>query len=158
MLCYCNSGLKYENCCHPYHKGDAFPPNAEALMRSRYSAYVTGQHQYICDTYSEDKRRTLNAQEIANDSVGVNWLHLLVEEHRESPPTATVTFKAFYAYKGKLHLLHERSNFTQNDNQWFYVDGVFLEGNGRIKLSKNEPCFCGSGKKFKVCCEKRIRR
>ncbi|MBT4883984.1 MAG: zinc chelation protein SecC, partial [Glaciecola sp.] len=56
-----------------------------------------------------------------------------------------------------LYCLHERSTFVQEDGQWFYRDGVMLAGNGAVKSKRNDPCCCGSSKKFKQCCLPKIQ-
>ncbi|MDC1346995.1 YchJ family metal-binding protein, partial [Glaciecola sp.] len=68
-----------------------------------------------------------------------------------------VEFKVFYSEAKCLYCLHERSTFVQEDGQWFYKDGVMLAGNGAVKSKRNDPCCCGSSKKFKQCCLPKIQ-
>lgn len=161
MNCYCCSQESYSDCCEPKHKGLAKAQTAEELMRSRYSAYCTENWAYILKTYAEAQCNSLTEsllQESATDSA---WLHLTIVAH-SGPATplhdanAKVEFKAFYALKRKLYLMHETSDFIVENNQWRYTTGLMHEDTGLIKAGRNDPCFCGSGKKFKQCCINRI--
>lgn len=119
-LCPCGGG-DYANCCGHYHLG-APAPDAESLMRSRYSAYVLKLEAYLLATWHTD---TLPATiELANDDT--KWLGLEVKKHIvNDTDRATVEFVARYKIGGRAHRLHEISRFTRSDGRWFYVDGEF---------------------------------
>jgi len=109
----------YASCCGPYHNGTA-APNAEALMRSRYSAYVLKLGAYLLATWHPDTRPA--TIEFENEK----WLGLEVKKHvLESNNRATVEFVARYKIGGRAHRLHEISQFVFEDGQWFYLDGKF---------------------------------
>lgn len=120
--CPCESKKPYKNCCQIYHAG-AFAPNAEALMRSRYSAYVFGLESYLLQTWHESTRpKSLN---LAEDK-GLKWLGLSVKHTQNtSDDSAVVEFVARYKVGGKAERLHEVSQFKLVDDRWFYVDGVY---------------------------------
>lgn len=113
--CPCGKG-DYAACCGHYHNG-AHAPDAESLMRSRYSAYLLKLETYLLATWHPDTRPArLDFDE------GVKWLGLEVK--KISDP-ATVEFVARYKIKGRAHRLHEISRFVFEDGQWLYVDGQF---------------------------------
>ena len=117
--CPCGSGQPYGRCCAPWHEGAA-PPTAEALMRSRYSAYVLKLEDYLLATWHPDTRPS--ELDLAAD--GSKWLGLEVKKHTEQDAThATVEFVARYRIAGKGHRLHEISRFVREDGRWYYRDG-----------------------------------
>lgn len=121
--CPCRSGRPYAACCAPLHLGAA-APDAEALMRSRYSAYVRGDAAYVLATWHPDTRPP--ALELA-DADRTRWLGLEVKRHVPLDAChATVEFVARYRVGGAPAVrLHEISRFERVDGRWFYVDGTF---------------------------------
>jgi SEC-C motif-containing protein len=102
--------------------GEIAPPNAEALMRSRYSAYVLKLEDYLLATWHPDTRPA--ALDLAAD--GNKWLGLEVKNYtQESPDDATVEFVARYKVAGRAYRLHETSRFVCIAGRWFYRDGEF---------------------------------
>ena len=122
--CPCGTDRAYAACCGRYHAGEA-APDAEALMRSRYSAFVTGNADYLRATWHPDTR----PDELGMDAPGsprTMWLGLSVKQHRVTgPETAEVEFVARYRVGGggSAVRLHERSRFVRIDGRWLYVDG-----------------------------------
>ncbi|MBK9161175.1 MAG: hypothetical protein IPM27_06380 [Nitrosomonadales bacterium] len=120
--CPCG-GAEYAACCGRYH-GGLPAPDAEALMRSRYSAYVLRREDYLLATWHPDTRPA--SLDLATENT--KWLGLEVKGHsRESPERATVEFVARYRVGGRGHRLHEISRFVHEAGGWFYVDGRFVE-------------------------------
>lgn len=118
--CYCGSGRPYEACCGQLHSGAENAANAEALMRSRYSAYVLKLEDYLLATWHPDTRPS-ELDLAADDS---KWLGLEVRKHTVQDDThATVEFVARYRIAGKGHRLHELSRFVKQDGRWYYHDG-----------------------------------
>ncbi|MGB3613928.1 MAG: YchJ family protein [Elainellaceae cyanobacterium] len=151
IACPCGSGQLLANCCGPYLQGDAPAPTAEALMRSRYTAYCTGTIDYLIATH-HPTRRSLNSRRTLSDTANrVTWLGLRVIETRQGQPenkTGVVEFVAVYREGGSVAQLHERSQFLQQRGRWFYLEGEMLPP---LSPKRNEPCWCGSGKRFKQC-------
>lgn len=117
--CYCGSNKAYDNCCQPYHRG-LTAPTAEALMRSRYSAYALRLEEYLLRTWHPDTRPDHLGLE--NDTQ-TKWLDLSVKRHEaEGPDFAIVEFIARYKLGGKAGKLHETSRFLKICHEWFYVD------------------------------------
>lgn len=146
MVCPCGSGRALDDCCGRFHRGEP-PPTAEALMRARYSAYALGHIDFIADTGPDPDRAGIEAFARRARFVG-----LKVEATEAGAPdddAGTVTFAARFIEGGKLHELRERSRFGKQAGRWRYLGGDARVG--RIDLSRNDPCPCGSGEKAKRC-------
>lgn len=121
--CPCGSGKAYAQCCQRYHSGEA-APSAEALMRSRYTAFVLELEPYLLATWHADTRPDkLDMQA----SPKPRWLGLQVKRHVQDGEHGTVEFVARYRIGGRAHRLHEISRFVCEDGRWYYVDGSFVE-------------------------------
>jgi SEC-C motif-containing protein len=118
--CYCGSGKSYEACCGRLHSGAENAASAEALMRSRYSAYVLKLEDYLLATWHPDTRPA----ELDLDADDTKWLGLDVKKHvRQDETHATVEFVARYRIAGKGYRLDELSRFVKQDGRWYYRDG-----------------------------------
>lgn len=119
--CPCYSGKPYTDCCQPLHAGQP-APDAERLMRSRYSAYVLKLPAYILQTWHADTRpKNLTLEDLG----GIKWLKLQVLSHAQTAEnTAFVRFVAtFQSGKLKKEQLTEYSRFSHEQGRWLYVDG-----------------------------------
>jgi SEC-C motif domain protein len=120
--CPCGSGRAYAGCCAPWHRGEP-APTAEALMRSRYSAYVLNLADYLLATWHASTRPDSLA-----DDAPPRWLGLEVKRHEQHDAThAIVEFVARYRAGGRGHRLHETSRFVREDGRWYYIDGDFAD-------------------------------
>ena len=120
--CYCGNHLSFEECCQPYLKGLKKAPTAEALMRSRYSAYAIGNVDYLVNTTHLSTRKLHKKKDILAWSQSNKWIKLEVLNSTET----TVTFKAHFIDNHKLaHIHFEKSTFTFEEGSWFYVDGEY---------------------------------
>ena len=118
--CYCGSGKSYAACCGRLHSGAENAASAEALMRSRYSAYVLKLEDYLLATWHPDTRPA----ELDLDADDTKWLGLDVKKHVQQDEThATVEFVARYRIAGKGYRLDELSRFVKQDGRWYYRDG-----------------------------------
>lgn len=147
-LCCCQSGDAYKDCCKPFHAGRHNPATAEALMRSRYSAYVLHLVDYIVSTTVPAQQCLLNKAEIGQWSRDTHWLGLKVHHHRSvGKRHAQVAFTAYFRDSAGHEQQHqELSAFVNIDEKWYFIDPpVCLP-------TMKQPCLCGSGKKFKLCC------
>ena len=122
--CPCGSGLAYMACCGRFHSG-APAPDAESLMRSRYSAYVLGLEDYLRATWHPETR----PGSLGLDSTPhPQWLGLAVKANTPLDAShATVEFVARYKLNGRAYKLHETSRFERVDGRWLYVDGEIRE-------------------------------
>jgi SEC-C motif-containing protein len=122
MSCDCGRPRRYEDCCARFHSGPLHlqAPDAETLMRSRYSAYVRDLIDYLLATWHPSTRPT----SIEPNPPGLRWLGLDVKQHQvQDADHATVEFVARSKLGGRAHRLHETSRFLQEDGCWYYVDG-----------------------------------
>lgn len=122
--CPCGSGKDYVACCGGYHQGSP-APTAEALMRSRYAAYVMAHEDYLLQTWHRSTRPP--SLDLADDT-SARWLGLDVKRHEAiGADSAIVEFVASYKVGGRAHRLHETSRFVREDGRWYYVDGDLRE-------------------------------
>ncbi len=162
--CPCGNAVEYSSCCEPYISGDRFAPSAEALMRSRYTAYVNGATAYLRSTLAPSSRGDYDENSVREWSKNSEWLGLQIL----SAGHDKVEFVAKYKTDGKVLEHHEVARFKKLQDRWYFIDGkshVHEEGKGHEshhaaapaeraepKVGRNDPCTCGSGKKFKKCC------
>ncbi|MGJ8571658.1 MAG: YchJ family protein [Hoeflea sp.] len=155
--CPCGSNLAYSACCGRYHAGEP-APTAEALMRSRYAAYALGNLDYIEATCCGPAALAFDRAEAEVLQLGTQWLGLDVSrttKGRERDREGTVSFTAHYRHKGTEQALVETSEFRRIESRWFYsgrAPDAVQPGSGAGRIGRNDPCPCGSGKKYKKCC------
>ncbi|WP_353571774.1 YchJ family metal-binding protein, partial [Candidatus Albibeggiatoa sp. nov. BB20] len=119
--CPCGSQQSYVQCCAPYHQWDSVPATAEALMRSRYTAFVLELKDYLLSTWHPSTR----PKQLQFDS-NTHWLGLKIKAHeagQKDDTEGTVSFVARYKLQGKAHRLTEKSRFVKDKERWFYLDG-----------------------------------
>ncbi|MFG0606817.1 YchJ family metal-binding protein [Vibrio mimicus] len=150
MSCYCGSPLTYSTCCEPVHLNVQHAQSPEQLMRARFSAHVLKNVDFVIDTYHSSCLAE-NDREAIRESVYSDWVRLEVvsSQMEETDLEGYVHFRAFLKQNGQEYCLEERSRFVKEQDSWFYIDGEFPN---KIKQGRNDPCACGSGKKFKKCC------
>ncbi|MEU4806812.1 YchJ family metal-binding protein [Actinosynnema sp. NPDC023587] len=122
MNCPCGLGEPYGTCCGAFHSGSRTAPTAEALMRSRYSAFAVADGAYLLATWHPTSRP--GELELDPDQ---EWLRLEVLGRTGGGllhTTGTVEFRAVYRWRGKRDELHETSRFTRDDGRWLYVAPV----------------------------------
>lgn len=146
--CYCGQTISYKECCQPYHLGE-LAPSPETLMRSRFSAFATANAAYVLDTQVKSLSENSNVIDFKQQLQTQKWIKLEVLESKEE----RVTFKASMIYNDILYTLNEKSHFIKDDHRWLYAKALSHEDSERA-LKRNEPCPCGSGKKYKQCCQK----
>jgi SEC-C motif-containing protein len=120
-LCLCDSGLTFRGCCQPYLRGELAAPSAEALMRSRYTAYVLEDASYLLATWHPATRP---ASLDFDQQPRPKWLGLNVKRRADiDNQQAMVEFVARYKMNGRAFRLHESSRFDLIDGRWYYRDG-----------------------------------
>jgi len=151
-LCPCGSESEFEQCCQPAITGVRPAATPEALMRSRYSAYVTENADYLIASWHPDCRVPELRAALLEGFASTHWLGLNVvaTAKGKSADEGFVEFAARYQEEGNPDtvLIHERSRFLRVNKHWYYVDGI------KPQVGRNDPCTCGSGKKYKKCCAK----
>jgi SEC-C motif domain protein len=156
--CPCKSGKLYTECCGPIHKKEREATTAEELMRSRYSAYVKSDVAHIMASSHPDLRKTLDEKATMSWAQNSEWktFEIVSKERGTAADTdGIVEFRCEYAEKGVQKVLHERARFVKEENHWYYVDGEIVPPKPYVretpKVGRNDPCPCGSGKKYKRC-------
>ncbi len=159
MRCPCGTGNEYEACCGLLIDGGKAPATAEALMRSRYTAYTKGKVDYLESTLHPRRKKGFEAEHVKRWSRDAQWQGLRVvstEGGLETDESGTVEFVARYVLKGESIEHHERAEFHRVQGRWYFFDGKMV-GTEQVrrtepKVGRNDPCTCGSGKKYKKCC------
>ncbi len=139
-----------QDCCGPYVLGQANAPTAETLMRSRYTAFALGQVDYLIATHHPTQRHPNERQQLVKSIKNTTWLGLRVlqtQQGQAEDRQGQVEFIAYYQ-DPKSGQIHERSRFVKQRERWFYVDGDQLPP---VIPRRNDPCWCGSGKRYKGC-------
>lgn len=159
--CPCGSDKSYEECCGPFINGTEDAPTAETLMKSRYSAFVKAEIDYLYRTISNDQQKDFNFEETEDWAKNSEWKGLEIIETVEGGAEdnkGTVEFVARFKQNNQEVSHHEIASFEKMDGKWFFMDGVTPKPKQVVrdtpKIGRNEPCPCGSGKKFKKCCGK----
>ncbi|GAA5524417.1 UPF0225 protein YchJ [Microbulbifer aestuariivivens] len=125
--CPCSSGKPFERCCGLYLSGEAYPRTAEALMRSRYTAYVMGKLPYLRQTWHPDTRPELNAEDL-----NTQWCRLEVVRSKQGLKRSIVEFRAWFrdahdhgdGESDSERALHEISLFKLYKKRWVYVESL----------------------------------
>ena len=128
-------------------------------MRSRYTAYTMARVDYITQTHDPKSRAGLNPDETRKWAKESEWQGLEIRSTSAGGPddeTGTVEFIARFLQDGTDHEHRERSSFVKRDGVWYFADGKVLGPvtvrSAGPKVGRNDPCPCGSGKKYKKCC------
>ncbi|HBJ59566.1 MAG TPA: hypothetical protein DDY72_03740 [Verrucomicrobia bacterium] len=158
-MCPCKSGKTYGECCGPILDGSVRAPTAEALMRARYSAYATEQVDFLYTSAVPAVQAEYDKNVSLAWSRAADWLGLEVVDKEKGGPdddTGVVEFRAIYASKGEISDHHERATFVKDAEGWKFKDGEMVAEKPvtreEPKVGRNDPCPCGSGKKYKKCC------
>ena len=149
--------LTFEQCCGPIIEGKRVAQTAEEVMRSRYTAYAQNKIDHI--EKSQATNDDFDHAEASKWALSSDWLGMdVVTTKQETPNMAIVEFKAYYKEKSaeKVNVHHEYARFSKKNNQWLYEDGKIMGLEPYVrqgdKVGRNDPCLCGSGKKYKKCC------
>jgi SEC-C motif-containing protein len=153
--CPCGSGKTFGECCDPLLTGQRRATTAEELMRARFTAHVVHDFRFLHDTYRPTAGRPYG-EETAEPAM--HWTKLVVHapEIGANPDKAFVDFSAYGTEDKVEKVLHEKAEFLRIDGVWLYNREARL-GPAPYKAAapkpgRNDPCPCGSGKKYKHCC------
>lgn len=156
--CPCCSGKELDVCCDPIIKGSIKAPTAEALMRARYTAHALVEVDFIIKSHDSKTRNEISKEDTkswAENSVWEGLEIIRTEKGLEEDKEGIVEFKAFYKVDGVKHTHHEEASFVKKRGSWYFEDSKMINRpvvrNG-AKVGRNDPCPCGSGKKYKKCC------
>lgn len=158
-LCPCGSGQTFDVCCEPFLLAKSAPKTASQLMRSRYCAYAMGVIDYLYKTSGARVRKEFDAENSRKWAESAKWNGMEIvktEGGTAADTTGIVEFIARYAVKDKEFEHHEVAQFEKIEGTWTFIDGKIFgtEPMRREtpKVGRNDPCMCGSGKKYKKCC------
>ncbi len=152
--CPCGSGLPFEACCGPIISG-APAATAEALMRSRYSAYVVGELNHVADTHAPEVRDDFNRSEAERLARHCIFEGIEIRKVTETAERAQIDFVLRFKRDGKDMIQVELAEFRRVDGRWLYAGGKLspqVTQRNVTRVGRNDPCPCGSGKKAKKCC------
>lgn len=154
--CACGSQKKSEVCCLPFIEGNAVPATAEELMRSRYTAFTIADVDYIEKTTDPASRKGFDRDGTLEWAKRSQWQGLEIVSTSEGlakDGKGEVEFIARYRIEETDQEHHERAEFRKRDGHWFFVDGKLVRAPVRAeeRVGRNDPCPCGSGKKYKKC-------
>jgi SEC-C motif domain protein len=157
-VCPCGSNLDYATCCRPIITGERQATTAEQLMRSRYSAYVKKELAHIFTSLHPDHRADYDESSSRAWAESAEWegiriLNTVAGGAEDSE--GQVEFVVSFREKGLRQEHHELSTFLKKDGVWYFATGKTVSkpvSRAAPKTGRNEPCTCGSGKKFKKCC------
>ena len=178
MFCHCGSNEQLESCCLAIIKAERQAQSPEQLMRSRFSAYVIKDAQYIFDSYSQKVQKSQSISDIKIWANTCQFIELVI--HHMSPfnddnsklqsATPTVEFTVHYLITNKLYKMSEKSRFikepltisndTNDGSHWVYLDGDVYQHIEVGIIKRNDLCPCAVNKakknaqKFKKCCGK----
>jgi SEC-C motif domain protein len=172
MQCPCGNETTFEKCCGPFLAGETYPETAEALMRSRYTAFVRADLDYIEKTMAPEAKDDFDREQTRRWAHESKWKGLKIVDTEDGGPNdkkGMVEFIATYELEGEGTDHHEVALFRRDKKgHWVFVGGeahTHKEGEGHHheathepvlrsepKVGRNDPCPCGSGKKFKKCC------
>ncbi len=155
MECPCRSGRLFADCCGPIITGKTAAPTPEALMRSRFTAFSRDEMDHLRESMVEEHRSEFHADDVRRWNRETAWLNLEILETAVDGDEGMVRFRATFRHKGGTQSLTERSRFVRREGRWYYLDGEHETAtvrNEHPKAGRNDPCPCGSGKKFKKCC------
>lgn len=158
--CPCGSGRSHAHCCGPFVDGGAEPATAEALMRARYTAHTLADIDYIVRTHDPAGREDIDREATRRWAERAEWLGLeLLRTEAGGPGDAagTVEFVAHFRERGERRRHHEVAEFRRDeDGHWRFVDGQPPQPatvrRASPRVGRNDPCPCGSGRKYKKCC------
>lgn len=153
--CPCGSGLDIETCCGPIVEGQSLAATPEALMRSRYTAYVLGKIEHVERTHAPESRSDFDRTEVERTAAQMKWLGLEVRNASMDGDHGSVEFAVRFRLGEHTVTQYEVSQFRRENGHWLYVSGTVSAvppPRQGAKIGRNDPCPCGSGKKYKKCC------
>ena len=145
-LCPCCSKKSFDDCCKDFLTDIDIPSTPESLMRSRFTAFVSGNVDYLYQTSSEALKQQISQKELQQTCDAFQFVYLEILKCNKS----TVEFIAHLLLGNEHHKLHEHSTVIKENQLWKYDSGTLYDTPVN-KLGRNDQCPCASGKKFKKC-------
>jgi SEC-C motif-containing protein len=134
---------------------EKWPKSPKKLLEARYQAFVDGNIDYIMNSHHPETRESLDRAAVTNWSKDSNWMGFKIEDERKDGKTVFITFSVRYEKNMETTDHREIAEFRKEDGKWYYYDSEFPTPETlrreEPKVGRNDPCHCGSGKKFKKC-------
>ncbi len=155
--CPCGSGNDYAACCEPFINGKKPAATAEQLMRARYAAHVKVEVDFLYDSTHPDYREGYDHKGTRAWAENSEWHGLEILETvqgGEEDEEGEVVFVARFRDEKGLRSHHERAQFKRKGKRWLFTEGIMIKSPplNVNKVGRNDPCSCGSGRKYKKCC------
>lgn len=155
--CPCGSENDYAACCEPIITGKNTAETAEQMMRARYSAHVKVDVDFIYESTHPDHREGYDHKGTKDWAEKAEWLGLEIvgtTAGGADDDEGEVEFIARFLDKDGTRTHHERGQFKRKKEQWLFTEGNMVKSQpvSVTKIGRNDPCPCGSGKKYKKCC------
>lgn len=156
-LCPCGSSKEYTDCCEPVINAVKTAATAEELMRARYSAHEKVAIDFLYSSTHPDHRTNYDHKGTRSWAEKSQWLGLEIiatSSGKADHDRGEVEFIARFRDKEAIRSHHERAQFVKVDGKWLFTEGEMVKSAPLTvtKVGRNDPCNCGSGKKFKKCC------
>ncbi|MBQ9694362.1 MAG: YchJ family protein [Kiritimatiellae bacterium] len=160
-LCPCGSGKEFTACCGPILDLAAKAETAEQLMRARYTAYAKCNIDFLYASAGAEVQAEFDPESSRRWAEGSEWHGMQILATEKGGPAddeGVIEFIAHYSVNGTAFEHHERSLFQRVEGEWKFIDGELVKPEPIVrdtpKIGRNDPCPCGSGKKYKKCCGK----
>lgn len=155
--CPCGSGQDYAACCEPIITGKQLAETAEQLMRARYSAHVKVDVDFLYESTHPDHRENYDHKGTKSWAEKSEWHGLEILGTTAGGPEdeeGEVEFIARFRNQEGIRSHHERGQFKRKKKKWLFAEGNMVKSQpvSVTKIGRNDPCSCGSGKKYKKCC------
>jgi SEC-C motif domain protein len=157
--CPCGSGRDYAACCEPIITGRQSAATAEQLMRARYSAHVKVATDFIFESTHPDHREGYDHAGTRTWAESSAWHGLEIlgtTQGGAQDEEGEVEFIARFRDRNGLRSHHERGQFKRKGGRWLFTEGIMVKAKPLSvdKIGRNDPCPCGSRRKYKKCCGK----
>ena len=156
-FCLCGTGRDFEKCCAPLIAGAA-PETAEALLRARYTAFAMGNTDFLVNTLVPEMRESFDVIEAENIAADAQWQGLEIRTitgGAVEDDTGSIECVASFKLYDQQRVHHELAQFRREQGRWMCAGGQTnpKPPSAEVqKVGRNDPCPCGSGKKYKKCC------
>lgn len=158
-ICPCGSTKTYADCCQQVISGERRAETAEQLMRSRYAAYVRREIPWLRESLHPGQRAGYDDASSREWAERAEWHGIEIlktSKGGQDDEEGTVEFIVSFTENGVRQEHHELSSFQKKGGAWYFTEGKLLPPRPVVrqtpKAGRNDPCPCGSGKKFKKCC------
>lgn len=159
--CPCGSGRKLDECCQPLLDNERSARTAEELLRARYTSHYLKEAAFIINTTHPDQRTPEDEAAYEDWFRNADWTQLEILNIQNGGVNDTqgqIEFIAHFSDNDGSHRHHELSTFKKLNGRWYFYDSKTPKVKQYIrkqpKIGRNQPCPCGSGKKYKKCCGK----